>query len=316
MFQRILITGAGGFIGSHICQYFGSRGHSIAAVGRFSVTPASSNLYPNLWKMGGMTLPDGAFHNMVAAFKPTLLIHCAGTASVADSVQHPYTDFQKTVEVCAFTLEAIRTLAPACRFVLLSSASVYGNPESLPVSENAPRKPISPYGYHKILSETLAEEYASLYGLKVSILRVFSAYGERLQRQVVHDICRKFSDSAVSNMELFGSGNESRDFIHALDIARAIGCIHEADANGIFNLASGLQTTIAELVEIIGELFCREKQITFNGETRHGDPLYWQADIGKITTLGFHQEISLREGLARYVAWFRSLHENGDLIRL
>jgi UDP-glucose 4-epimerase len=312
--ERVLITGAGGFLGSHIAHYFGSLGHSIAAVGRFAATPASALSYPNLWKLCGMTLPDAAFHAIVREFRPTLLVHCAGTASVADSVREPYTDFQKTVEVCAYALESVRTLAPGCRFVLISSASVYGNPTELPVRESSPQQPVSPYGYHKMLSEVLAGEYAALHGVKVAVLRLFSAYGERLRRQVVHDLCLKFLEPGPGGVELFGTGSESRDFIHATDVARAIHCIHKNDAVGVFNIANGVQTTIAELAGIIQRLFGNSKPVRFNGQVRPGDPLNWQASIDRIAALGFRPELALEEGLARYVEWYQSTVKlSGDL---
>lgn len=308
--ERVLITGAGGFLGSHIAHYFGSLGHTVAPVGRFAATQASALSYPNLWKLCGMTLPDEAFRTIVSAFRPTLMVHCAGTASVADSVQQPYLDFQKTVEVCAFALETMRTLAPSCRVVLLSSASVYGNPAALPIEEGAPLRPVSPYGYHKMLSETLAEEYRVLHGMKVAVIRIFSAYGERLRRQVVHDICHKFANPAAETIELFGTGNESRDFIHALDVARGIDCIHRNDAVGTFNVASGVQTSISDLAGIIGGLFANAKPVVFTGEIRQGDPLNWQASIDSIAALGFRQGLGLEAGLARYIAWYKTAGNN------
>lgn len=310
--KRIMVTGAGGFLGSHIAQYFGERGDLVAAVGRFAATPACTGSYPNLWKLCGMTLPDQAFLNVISDFQPTLLVHCAGTASVADSVQEPYNDFRRTVEVCAFALEAVRTRAPDCQFILLSSASVYGNPDTLPIAETVPTRPVSPYGYHKMLCETLVEEYASLHGLKTAVLRIFSAYGERLRKQVVHDICRKFNDPEFTSVELFGTGKESRDFIHAVDIARAIEYIHEADAAGTFNIASGVQTSIEELASILGGLFDNRKKISFNGVVRPGDPLNWEASMERMASLGFLPSMKLDQGLAKYVTWFRSHYDNGD----
>jgi UDP-glucose 4-epimerase len=304
--NRIMVTGAGGFLGSHIARYFGEKEYQVAAVGRFAATPAYTGAYPNLWKFCGMTLPDQSLRKVVSEFQPTLLVHCAGTASVADSVQEPYVDFRRTVEVCAFALEAVRIFAPECRFVLLSSASVYGNPAMLPTPETAPIRPVSPYGYHKILCETLVEEYSLLHGIKTAVLRIFSAYGERLNKQVIHDICRKFSNPDSNSVELFGTGQESRDFIHAVDIAQAIECIHEADASGTFNIASGVQTTIEELAYILGRLFDNSKKVAFNGVVRQGDPLNWQASIEKMATLGFHPTMSLDQGLANYVTCFNS----------
>ncbi|GFO53237.1 UDP-glucose 4-epimerase [Geomonas sp. Red276] len=300
---RVLITGAGGFLGSHIARHFGGLGYSVAAVGRFATD--YTRTIPNLWRLCGMTLPDPALVKVIKSFRPDLLVHCAGTASVADSVQNPYGDFLKTVDVCAFTLDTLRLHAPDCRFVLLSSASVYGNPETLPILESAPLRPVSPYGYHKMLCETLAQEHAALHGMKVAILRIFSAYGERLQRQVVHDICQKFANPRLRCVELFGTGAESRDFIHALDVARAVETIHNSDASGVFNAAAGVQTTIAELAETLARHFDNGKQVTFNGVVRHGDPLNWEASIDKLAALGYRPSVDLDAGLAGYISWFK-----------
>lgn len=310
--ERILVTGAGGFLGSHIARHFAAQGYPVAALGRFAASAGSAAGFPSLWKLYGMTLPDPALLAAVADFRPTLLVHCAGTASVADSVREPYQDFRRTVEVCAFTLEALRTHAPDCRFVLLSSASVYGNPVALPIPETALARPVSPYGYHKMLCETLVEEYASLHGMKTAVLRIFSAYGERLRKQVVHDICQKFIDRDSSSVELFGTGKESRDFIHAVDIARAIERIHEVEASGIFNLASGVQTTIEELACTLGGLFNSSKKVAFNGAVRPGDPLNWEASVARMSSLGCFPSMELEQGLAKYVTWFRSHYDNGD----
>ncbi|MNS01492.1 GDP-6-deoxy-D-mannose reductase [compost metagenome] len=309
MTQRVLVTGAGGFLGRHICRYFGERGYLVAAVGRFSTTVEGSQEYPNLWRFCGMTLPDQAFVKAVREFQPTLVVHAAGTASVPDSVKEPYRDFQNTVEVCAFVLETLRRECPDAFFVLLSSASVYGNPESLPIHETAACRPISPYGYHKRICELLAEEYRALHGLKGAILRIFSAYGEHLRKQVVYDLCRKISEPASETVEVYGTGNESRDFIHAEDVAQAIERIAEADAQGTFNVASGSQTTIRDLIGLIQSACNVEKRIDFSGEIRQGDPLNWQADISRLARLGFRPRMDLPTGVDHFCRWYLGKHE-------
>jgi len=302
--DRILVTGACGFLGFHICNYFGQRGHSIAAVDRKSVPSEMADLYPNLWKSSVISLPDDRFIDLINDFQPALLIHCAGSASVPYSMQEPYDDFQQSVAVTAFILDALRKHLPSCHFIFLSSAAVYGNPEKLPVTEETPCKPISPYGYHKYMCEMLCNEYNSIYNIKISILRIFSAYGERLRKQVIFDLCKKFVDPSSNTIEVYGTGNETRDFIHALDIARAIEYIYHEGASGTFNVASGIQTSVKAIVELIKNALSSNKNIVYNGIVRPGDPLYWQADISKLSALGFRQHIHLQDGISNYCQWY------------
>lgn len=304
MAARVLVTGAGGFLGRHICRYFGERGHAVAAVGRFNTTAEGSQDYPNLWRFCGMTLPDHAFVKAVREFQPQLVVHAAGTASVPESVQDPYRDFRNTVDVWAFVLETLRQECPDSTIALLSSASVYGNPLSLPIPETAACRPISPYGYHKWLCELLAEEYRHLHGLQVAVLRIFSAYGDHLRKQVVYDLCRKIMDPQTESVEVYGTGDESRDFIHALDVAQAVDRIWGAEAQGTFNVASGAQTTIRELVTLLEGTLKSEKPIVFSGASRSGDPRNWQANIGKLAGLGFAPNVPLPVGVERFCSWY------------
>jgi UDP-glucose 4-epimerase len=310
MSERILVTGAGGFLGSHICNYFGRHGHSILAVDKFSPVSTTADLYPNLLNFSVISLPDKTFASLIEEFQPTLLIHCAGTASVPYSMQEPYDDFQQSAGVTVFILEILRRHMPSCHFIFLSSAAVYGNPKKLPISENSPCQPISPYGYHKYMCEMLCQEYESIFGIKSSVLRIFSAYGERLRKQVIFDLCRKFTDPSSNTVEVYGTGNETRDFIHALDIAQATDCIQNAKASGVFNVASGTQTLISEVAELIKIHMNSKKEIIYSGASRPGDPLYWQADISRLSSLGFQPKIPLTEGAYNYCQWFMLLKES------
>ena len=301
--SRVLVTGAGGFLGSHICHHFEKRGCKVAALGRFLFSSSSFLFRPTRWKIYGMTLPDPAFEDALNEFKPDLVVHAAGTASVANSVKEPYQDFRGSVDVCAFTLEMIRKHAPGCAFAFLSSASVYGNPASLPIREDFPRQPISPYGFHKCMCELLVEEYGRLHGVPSFVLRIFSAYGESLQKQVVYDLSRKMRDPAIETVSVYGTGNETRDFIHASDVAAAIDAIVMSGQGGIFNVASGVQTSIAELTAMLAEALECKKQIVFSGQSRSGDPQQWQADISRLTAAGFKPAVELKDGIRKYCKW-------------
>lgn len=306
MADRILVTGAAGFLGSHICTYFGKRGHSIAALDKFSPAHIPVELFPNLSGFFSISLPDNTFATILRQFEPSLLVHCAGSASVPYSMQEPYDDFRQSAGMTSFILETLRKHMPECHFVFFSSAAVYGNPGTLPVREKTPCRPISPYGYHKHVCELLCEEYTSLYGIKSSVLRIFSAYGERLRKQVVFDLCRKFSDPLQDTVNVYGTGDETRDFIHAGDIAQSVERIHFSGDSGVFNIASGTQTRISEIAEMIRDCFRSEKNIIYSGTSRPGDPLYWEADISRITSLGFRQGVPLDEGIRKYCTWFEA----------
>lgn len=302
--RRILVTGAGGFLGTHICRHFGKQGWQVAAVGRFHTTLQIAETYPNLVLLGGMTLPDASFTRMVALFKPDLVVHAAGTASVGDSVREPYSDFQRTVDVCAFVLESLRRHSPASHFILLSSASVYGDPHELPILETSAIAPISPYGFHKVMCEDLVREYSTLHGITCSIARIFSAYGEGLKRQVIYDLCHKMHRNPGDTLELAGTGEESRDFIHAEDIARALDAIQARRTTGVFNLGGGKEIRIADVAAQVVTAFDSKKQIVFSGKTRQGDPARWEGDITRLTALGFQPQRSLEEGIKAYVRWY------------
>jgi UDP-glucose 4-epimerase len=295
--QTILITGVGGFLGQQLSNYFYLKGFKIIGVGRFK------NKIPSTMTMYNLSLPDEKFAEILNKHKPDIIIHCAGSSSVSASLISPYDDFIKTVELCGFVLESIRTCSPKSKFIYLSSAAVYGNPMSLPINEEHICQPISPYGYHKILSELLIKEYSQLFGIKSVVFRVFSVYGEGLRRQVIYDLCSKLT-SHSNVIEVYGNGLESRDFIHSVDVCRAVELVVSQDIIGTFNLANGNEISISKLIEILKLFINSNKSIQFIGKTRAGDPTNWRADITKLTQKGFKPEISFEQGLESYCKWF------------
>jgi len=141
--KSIVVTGYQGFLGSAITKYLGAKPFSITGIG---VSGSGQVVRSACTKEYEIELPDTRFDDIIQEIQPVALVHCAGTADVGASFRDPPGDYRRNVELTAFVLEGLRRYAPQCHLVLLSSAAVYGNPRSLPVSEAERCIPISPYG--------------------------------------------------------------------------------------------------------------------------------------------------------------------------
>ena len=302
MNRTVLITGVAGFLGRHVARHFVREGWRVAGID--DVPPENVQLRSVVFHR--MQLPGSALAELLRAAPPEVCVHCAGRASVGLSMSDPAADFRGNAALTFEVLDALRQHAPQCRFLLLSSAAVYGNPASLPVAEDHPIAPLSPYGYHKRQAELLCEEFSRIHGLPTASARIFSAYGPGLRRQVVWDICEKAL--TTGQLTLHGTGGESRDFIHAADIARALHLLAEkASCEGeIYNLASGRETSIAGLAAQLLAALGVEARPEFDQHATSGDPLHWRADISKISALGFQPSISLEQGLRATATWCAS----------
>ena len=174
--------------------------------------------------------------------------------------------------------------------------------------ETHPLKPISPYGVHKKMAESVCESFYQNYGLQTCSLRIFSAYGEGLKKQLFWDLHKKVKTK--NEVFLFGSGSESRDFIHISDLVKVIelvigNCTFKSEC---INVANGEELTIKKVAELFYSIYQPDASIHFEGQTRLGDPVNWVADISKIQEFGYINEIDLKTGLKKYVEW---LLENG-----
>ena len=234
---RLLVTGAAGFIGSHVAGLAVERGYEVHGVDLAEAPECRGGIPPS-----SDVRRAGVFESLIEEIRPVACIHAAGRASVYESVANPALDFASGPVLTFALLDELRRHAPECRALFLSSAAVYGNPEKLPVGEDAPAAPISPYGFHKRQSELLCREFTDVYGMKTAVARIFSAYGEGLRRQVLWDICRK--SLIEGRLLLHGTGAETRDFLHVRDIAVGLMQIVEGAPMGgeTYNLAVATQS--------------------------------------------------------------------------
>ena len=299
----VLVTGVAGFIGRHAATAFAARGDTVIGADR---SPSTDVADLPLARYESVTIPDPAFDALVAASIPDVVVHCAGRASVPGSLADPADDFTTNTAMTFAVLELLRTTAPEAHVLFPSSAAVYGDPATLPVAEDAAPAPISPYGFHKLQAEQLCREYATLHGLTTTVMRLFSAYGPGLRRQVVWDTCVKaLTDPTV---RLRGTGRETRDLIHVDDITAAMIALADVppeSAHRIVNVATGVETTIEMLADLVVGALDVEASVVFDQVVAPGDPINWRADISRLRSIGFEPQIDLATGVRHVATWAR-----------
>lgn len=303
----VFITGSDGFLGRNLVETCKKRNQYVVGFTR--------SIVPNKISDETIFIPDIGCLNWdeyLKKYRPKVIYHLATTASVADSVTDPLGDFNKNIPGLINLLISIPKYSPETHLILFSSAAVYGNPSCLPIAEDDICLPISPYGVNKYIAEKIAKIYSTFNKTRVSCLRIFSAFGEGLKRQLFYDLEQKlFLARSLGENEIvmFGTGDETRDFIHADDVSMAAILIsdrHNSDRFSIFNVASGVQVKIVDAVNIYMQFSEKRTFVKFNGLSRSGDPKNWEADISKLRLLDFKPKVSLKEGLSRYQAWLIS----------
>ncbi len=246
------------------------------------------------------------FIDFLSQHKFDTIINCAGSGNVGYSINHPLSDFELNTKTVFYVLEAIRLHQPNCRYIHLSSAAVYGNPHQLPISENSPMSPISPYGFHKWQSEIICKEYADLFNIPVLILRPFSVYGPGLRKQLLWDIFQQTKNR--DSIQLWGSGEETRDFIHIDDLCQIILKIstQELPSFDVLNIATGKSISVSRIAALLIRSLQIKKEITFNQIHKKGYPSLWEADVSKLEKYGIMANISIEEGIADTATWLLS----------
>lgn len=294
--RRVLVTGGGGFIGSHLAERLLADGHQVVVLDNFS-TGRPENLahlrhHPDL-KVHEVDVVD--FEAIRTLFMGAdWVFHLAALADIVPSIQHPLKYHRANVDGTAAVLEASRR-AGVKRFIYAASSSCYGIPDSYPTPESAAIRPQYPYAATKYLGEQLVLHWSQVYNLPCISLRLFNVYGPRARTSGTYGavfgvfLAQKLAGQPFT---VVGDGAQSRDFTFVTDVADAILTAAESDLNGeVLNVGSGSTYSINQLVELLGG------DVVYIPK-RPGEPDCTCADTRKIRqVLGWQPKVSFEQGV-------------------
>jgi nucleoside-diphosphate-sugar epimerase len=316
--QTILITGAAGFIGSHVAEHFLARGFSVFGLDNFDEFYPRADKVRNLKNIishPSFQFIEGDITDKAALAKlPEVIaavIHIAAKAGVRPSIQNPEAYIKNNITGTWNILEWMKQ-RNIPKMIFASSSSVYGNNPKTPFSENdSVDHPISPYAFTKKSCELMNYTYHHLHGMDILNLRFFTVYGERQRPDLA---IYKFFDAALEDkpVTLYGDGSTARDYTYVKDIVSGVSAALDYVMAGknmydIINLGNHKPVQLFDLVEMIYEITGKKKNIVYL-EKQPGDVEYTCADISKAKKiLGYNPSTSMRDGLVKFFEWYKGI---------
>lgn len=304
----VVVTGGAGFIGSHTVDALIGAGHRVVVLDDFSTGKRA-----NLAQHAGCDRLDvvecDVSHGVFAALAPITarhgpvarIVHLAAQVSVVSSIAKPLHDMQVNYGGTLHVLEYARAMGVA-RVAFASSAAVYGDVDTLPVGEDAPLRPASPYGMHKLASERALDYAALVHGVASTALRFFNVYGPRQDPSSPYSgVISIFGDRARAGrpLTIFGDGAQTRDFVYVADVVRAIVAALDDARPGflVANVGTGTEVRISELARTIVDLGGGGSVIE-HAPARAGEILHSRANVDRLRDrLGVVAATRLVDGL-------------------
>jgi UDP-glucuronate 4-epimerase len=316
-FQKILVTGGAGFIGSHCVEALVARAAEVTVFDEFNDFYDPANKEANLaGVLDRITLVRGDIRDASLVEKIftdqrfDCVIHLAARAGVRPSISDPKLYFTTNIDGTFNLLDACRHHGVA-NFVFASSSSVYGINEKVPFSESDPiERTISPYAATKIAGEQICSNYSHLFGIRCSCLRFFTVYGPRQRPDLA---IAKFTRAIHEGkpIDRYGDGSTARDYTYIDDIVAGVlaATAHTLESPfEIFNLGGSATTTLSELIEMIGDAV-GEQAVIRQLSDQPGDVPRTYADVDKARRLlGYEPRTPIREGVRKYAEWFAAKH--------
>ena len=311
--MNYLVTGGAGFIGSNVVDALQKLGHEPVVLDDLS-SGYRENLVP------GVPFVEGDVRDLDAVTRAMVgcgvVFHVAASVGNVRSIEHPQTDSAVNVLGTLNVLETARARR-IDRVVFSSSAGIFGELKTLPISEGHPQDPDSPYGTSKLAAEKMCLVYNKLYGMHNVCLRYFNVYGPHQRFDAYGNVIPIFADRILKQepLTIFGDGEQTRDFVNVRDVAAAnVQAGLAREARGVFNIGSGTRITINELARVMHEIAAVQSGLRY-APPRMGDVRDSLADIRAArAAFGFVPRTSMTEGLEEYWDWFR--HDGLTLKRL
>ena len=308
--KRIVVTGGAGFIGSHLVDALILDGANVTVLDDLS-TGSRSNLNPAATFHHTSLLDAGAVGESLRSVD--LIFHLAADATTRESSmgwETPLHTLETNIMGTLNLYESIVKLGLKAKVVFASTAAVYGEPISTPVSETHPLNPVSPYGVSKVAGENLALAYFRVFNVQSVIVRIFNTYGPRQPRYVIFELMKKLQKDRT-RLQVLGSANTVRDYCYVSDMVNALVLAARQGIGGeIYNVSGEAPVSIGQLVTLIIEQFRLENKVDveYTGRSWKGDIQRMLGDISKIKRLGFQPKTPLREGLRKMLdsAWWQS----------
>lgn len=305
MSLKALVTGGAGFIGSNVAKALLEAGYDVIVYDDLS-TGYRANLIPGCEFVLADISDQGKLDKIMSGVG--VVFHLAASVGNTRSIEQPIADAEVNLLGTLRVLEAVRK-AEVGTLVYSSSAGIFGELKSLPIAEDHPVMPDSPYGVSKLAAEKVCLAYARLYGFRSICLRYFNVYGVNQRYDAYGNVIPIFAQQLLTGqpLKVFGDGGQTRDFVNVQDVARANLLAAQTEGDSIaLNIASGTAITINRLVEIMGRTFGETTAIEYC-PPRKGDVYHSCADIQLAKDiLGYEPRIQIEPGLAEYMDWAKT----------
>ena len=319
--MRVLVTGGAGFIGSALVDKLAKNDHQVLVIDNFS-TGSEKNL-KEAQEISGVNLiieecdiRETEATKLIADYEPSVIFHLAAQVDVRASVTDPLTDAETNLLGMIRVLEGARTSKTEKFILAASGGTIYGEPDSklLPLKEDTPWNPLSPYGVSKLAGGLYLETYSHLYAIKGTTLALANVYGPRQDPHGEAGVVAIFAGKLLDGdpCTIYGTGNQTRDFVYVDDVASAFVASVERGDGHLLNVGTGVETSIQDLYKEMALAVGVDSEPE-KGKERPGELERSSLDSSLAkSVIGWEPQINLREGVENTLEWFRSKRETGS----